>query len=82
MAHPTATAIIDIQVILTNLYNAKQVWGEGSKQHEACKQLAREVLSKIVDESQAGKGKSGTLPRDDDLIKQLECLALSSPPRL
>ena len=90
MAQTLTQLQADIAVILSNLHNARNVWGEGSEQHKVCRKLANDFLSQLQTKDpkpshgyddplrKAESGPSqGTQP-EHELVQALEVLALAS----
>ena len=76
----------EVEALLINIRNARQVWGEGSAQHQACKALAREYVLQLNDAGAIARGATeGTAKqsRSDEgaqlVATKLQSLNLSSP---
>lgn len=73
----------DIECILSNLRNAKKVWGEDSFNYKTSKTMAEDYLFRTQANPDPNKPQLNSDPSiskqiDDELVKKLASLALSS----
>ena len=65
---------ISVLEILINLQNARDVWGEQSRQYKEIQKIAEELLKQQLNHQELVKN---DVSSGDDLISKLESLALS-----
>ena len=66
--------IVEYDIVLANLLNARDIWGEHSPQYRDCRQIAETMLQKL---SQADADNTSTTTAED-LASRIRGLVLTS----
>ena len=70
-----------VEAVLTNLCNTKDVWGEISPQYQACKKMADELLLQVKCKDEAATSEKLQISGFEEMIARLESLVIKPDPQ-